>query len=150
MSSQFSWTCDQCSKVITHQKSVSRHKLSHTSTGFTCPDCGKIFSRQESVVRHIADASCKKGQSEPNQCEICEKSFTHHWRLKRHLKIHDDAGTYKCGHCAKEIPISQSANHNYYCSQKEGDFNAEYASMAMPSTRLNCINNCFHVEIRRS
>ena len=48
----FLWQCPVCQKVITHSKSVSRHKKNHKETDYRCKECSKECARLDNF-KHL-------------------------------------------------------------------------------------------------
>lgn len=115
----FKWTCDICNKIITHKKSVSRHKNSHKNSmlKFKCLNCSKSFHRKENLERHSKTRVCqsKKKKSSKNTCKVCLKVFSRPWMVVRHMDTHLEKKTFKCSGCGKVVLTERSEQHSLAC-----------------------------------
>ena len=108
----FKWKCPVCSKILKHQKSISRHKNTHSDSLHDCDKCQKKFNRTDNFRRHIT--KCIKKVKE-HRCQKCLKKFNAGWLLKRHSKTHTEEKKVKCKNCGLYIAPSQVENHEQLC-----------------------------------
>ena len=127
----FQWKCPVFSKILKHQKSISRHKKTHSHSLHECDKCQKKFNRIDNFWRHIT--KCTKKVKE-HRCQKCLKKFNEGWLLKRHLKTLTEEKKVKYKNCGLHIAPSKVENHGQLCiAEKPVDsaqLNEEFVSMA--------------------
>ena len=133
----FQWQCPVCQKVITHNKSVSRHKESHKETDYRYQKCSKEFTRPDNFKRHLVTCLIKKTEF---KCKLCLKKFKERWMLKRSEKSHAGKAKILCKNCGKKFAASKIENRVLMCltikSIDETNLDDEFASM-VPITRYD-------------
>ena len=87
-----------------------------------CKECGETFTKKSDLEVH---AIAEHGQEKTFQCGICDKRFVLEWRMRKHLKMHEEETTMckffaKRKHCPYE-QIGCKFNHE----QQEKDENDE-------------------------
>ena len=83
-STQNSFSCDECEKVLPNMIRLKYHKQTHTNPeSVTCNICKKVFAFQASLVRH---QSVHTGVR-PHKCPVCTMAFTQSSHVKRHMKL---------------------------------------------------------------
>jgi len=88
-----------------------------------CKECGETFTQNSDLEMHVIS---EHGQEKSFQCEICDKRFVLEWRMRKHLKMHEEKITMckffaRSEHCPfEEIGCTFSHEHqeNY---EKEED-----------------------------
>lgn len=51
--------CDMCLKVMTSQRGLDEHKLTHMAVRIQCADCGKDYSNHANLSRHRSEKHAK-------------------------------------------------------------------------------------------
>ena len=108
----FQWKCPVCSKLLKHQKSIIRHKKTHSDSLHEWDKCKKKIKRIDNFRRHIT--KCIKKVKE-HRCQKCLKKFNEGWLLKRHLKTHTEDKKVKYKNCGLHIAPLQVENHEHLC-----------------------------------
>ena len=128
---EFQWKCPVCSKILKHQKSISRHKKTHSDSFHKCDKSQKKNNGKDNFRRHIT--KCIKKVKE-HRCQKWLKEFNEGWLLKRHLKTHTEDKKVKCKQFGFHIARSQVENHGHLCiaetSVDSAELNEEFVSMA--------------------
>ena len=97
-------TCLQCGKSYVSKYDLTQHGLIHTGdASFRCKTCNKGFLLKKGCNRHELTHLPDGERPRPYDCEICHKTFTHKWLLRRHMGIHSNMRAYKCGVCEKSF-----------------------------------------------
>ncbi|XP_052130598.1 zinc finger protein 30 isoform X2 [Frankliniella occidentalis] len=87
-------TCPICSKKLSSQSCLRKHKKLHADPIHKCKDCGKKFP-----VKWSLDVHQKTHQRERKfKCKECPKAFKILSDLKRHGFVHQD-GEWECKTC---------------------------------------------------
>lgn len=98
--------CIKCNKTFQHKSSLSRHKLSCSTskviTLLKCPKCIKEFERADTLKRHLN--VCKGMEKKNWKCDRCNKEFNYKWFLTRHRS----QCLKKCQVCRKRIDSDTS------------------------------------------
>ena len=88
--------CDKCNYVGTTESSLATHiKFTHTKA--VCQICGNEFTCHNGLTSHMQhvhnpeENNKKWYETEPSQCDICNKWFSNHKIMRRHRKNHDEA-----------------------------------------------------------
>uniref|UniRef100_A0A671K889 C2H2-type domain-containing protein n=1 Tax=Sinocyclocheilus anshuiensis TaxID=1608454 RepID=A0A671K889_9TELE len=80
-----SFTCTQCGKSLTSNKSFKVHMNIHTGEKpFTCDQCGNSFTKSSNLKEHMNIHTREK----LHECDQCGKTFLRASNLKNHLKVH--------------------------------------------------------------
>ena len=108
--------CNQCDKVYSGYSAkiiLQNHITSvHKGKRFQCQKCNKIFKCNTSLGRHVLTFhTVQRGRS---QCELCEKSFINHQKLKSHIEsVHQDL-KYPCDLCKMICQSSDKLTKHKY------------------------------------
>uniref|UniRef100_A0AAY5EHK4 C2H2-type domain-containing protein n=1 Tax=Electrophorus electricus TaxID=8005 RepID=A0AAY5EHK4_ELEEL len=113
--------CDVCGKDFREPFHLTKHQTVHTGEkNYKCSLCGKDFgyaqslkSKTKSSVNHGGSSASTSNQPPPRlyTCEICWKSFRHHFHLTAHHQaIHEHGGEklFSCEVCGKAFAYSNS------------------------------------------
>jgi KRAB domain-containing zinc finger protein len=126
-STEPSFPCKLCGKVLTSSKSLTRHTSIHDRPILQCQTCSRVFKNTFLLAKHICKTCgfClrvfpskealkkhkevehenekrvhkKKKPPQVFQCEICEKSFASNYRLTEHMNQHENLRMHKCPFC---------------------------------------------------
>lgn len=104
--------CTVCGKTFGTDRLLRRHMAKHTGQHM-CSDCGKSYTTREILANH----SCpQQPKVEIYSCGVCNKAFTRHAYLLKHLPVH--TGQHTCPVCGKWLRSPESlANHMRLCTQ---------------------------------
>ena len=96
MHSGIEYNCDLCDYVSKCRHAIKKHKQSHFRTPKQCPDCGGMFKEMNKHYQR----SCPARQYERHKCDLCEKTFSLHHGLKKHIKTqHQNIAEFQCKFC---------------------------------------------------
>ncbi|KAK3926163.1 Zinc finger protein 2 [Frankliniella fusca] len=70
---------------------------------FPCNLCNKTYSKETLLLQHL-----KSHDSKQWECDVCFKSFTTKYFLKKHKRLHTGEMPYTCGICNKSFTFQQS------------------------------------------
>ena len=96
--------CTECDYATDNKRNLENHfKARHTNETVTsCPYCNKIV---KTLANHLDRMKCHLSEEEKQRlaievkCEICQKSFPSHLKLRRHvIRMHTDA-QFQCEIC---------------------------------------------------
>lgn len=77
----YPYNCPKCGKGSINLKQYERHMVGHKT--HECSICGEILKKWSQLLVHRRDKHSKK-----NQCDICQKLFSHKSNMESHKKIH--------------------------------------------------------------
>ena len=80
--------CTICKKSFAHEGSLRQHNKTHGGLKYNCDVCNQTFTQPGTLQRH--KRSIHEGVRFDRRCKFCKEVFTHHRKLKAHLKIHED------------------------------------------------------------
>ncbi|GAB0099162.1 hypothetical protein DMENIID0001_150080 [Sergentomyia squamirostris] len=108
--------CPQCGKAFSRKNNLQIHvRQTHEEMSYlVCELCAKMFKNKHNYLEHKRNHHPSAGEKlrDPGpklQCSMCEKSFSNKTLLRRHLKIHNEAGQiFKCEICGKELKSSRT------------------------------------------
>ena len=96
MHSGVEYNCDMCDYVSKCRHAIKKHKESHFRMQKQCPDCGGMFKE---LNKHY-QRSCPARQYKRHTCDLCEKTFSLHHGLKKHIKTqHHNISEFQCKFC---------------------------------------------------
>ena len=104
-----SFMCQECSKVFTHRKSLSRHvKSAHDDEIFHCDYCGKDFNHKENLKRHVE----RVHGNTKHECFKCQQSLSSKDKLLEHIKSVHEHIKYDCERCQKSFATKDGLNRH--------------------------------------
>jgi len=112
--------CPHCDKKFYQRSKLKRHAAKHSDVmSYECQigDCKEKFKASWSLYKHKLKYH-KTG--EDFSCEICKKSFTDRYKLKRHSDLHLEGKTYECSICSAKF-LTQSKLHYHKSKHKENE-----------------------------
>ena len=91
------YQCTDCGKLLLTELSLTNHLLIHSENRpvFNCVQCPRSFFNESSLEKH----QMKHLNGPEYKCDICNKLFHAHGRLKKHIALHDRA----CKFCGKKF-----------------------------------------------
>lgn len=127
-----SFKCAHCNTNFKNRMNLLNHIRSHITRKFTCHFCGMQFIRSDHLQCHIdvkhtnhirknfkCDLCPYESYLKQNlrvhmrvhlttnkkifKCEYCDKAYTYHCDLKRHVYQHESNSPYRCDVCDKSF-----------------------------------------------
>lgn len=126
-----SFKCAHCNTTFKNRMNLLNHIRSHIDRKFTCQYCGQQFIRSDHLKCHIdvkhsdlinknfkCDLCPFESYLKQNlrvhmrvhltnkklfECSYCDKSYTYHCDLKRHVFQHENNSPYRCEMCDKSF-----------------------------------------------
>lgn len=82
---------------------------------YPCSLCNKTYSKEALLTQHL-----KSHESKQWECDVCFKSFTTKYFLKKHKRLHTGEMPYTCAICNKSFTFQQSYHkHLLYHSDEK-------------------------------
>ncbi|KAH3772561.1 hypothetical protein DPMN_173902, partial [Dreissena polymorpha] len=102
------FVCKDCGLTYTKASSFSNHRLAHHPS--VCPHCGRRFSMPASLESHLQLVCERKAGTADDifQCHICKKRLQTKKILLRHLRLHQNSGSFCCTICLKSFSLPAS------------------------------------------
>ncbi|XP_046975291.1 putative zinc finger protein 840 [Vanessa cardui] len=90
--------CHKCLARFEHHYEKIKHlKDTHgISFSFTCDTCNCVFKTRHSLNMHVV-----KNHTQNIACEICKKTFSERYHLKKHMATHSQERNFVCPLCKK-------------------------------------------------
>ncbi|XP_076457683.1 uncharacterized protein LOC143291614 [Babylonia areolata] len=120
------FTCRQCGKQYSSQKSLNIHATVAHSTKderkAVCKYCGDTVAHRRALKRHIK-AQHPRGSKMTYYCDECPMTFPQPGALKTHKLRHAGVKNYQCFYCDKRFSGSGNRlNHMRYFHERERKF----------------------------
>ena len=105
------YLCYLCGKRWFELKGIKAHLLEdHKSVKcfFPCQKCKARFYLPRDITRHELLVHSINDQESENVCKICQKKFSSHSKMKRHVKsIHVASKDHVCNTCGKGFALKE-------------------------------------------
>ena len=118
--------CEECAKVLSNEKNLMKHKLSHKlENKLICDKCGLSFVKKSLLMFHKCTSKREKMSFTKEQntciCQKCGKTFANKSNLTKHLSLHGEK-KQQCLHCHKRFHL-KTALHEHISQVFEVYFN---------------------------
>jgi len=109
---------ESCGFSTLRREHLVNHESTHTSIEsrlrHPCNECNKCYSSQSVLNRH--KKTCNKPKVKPaskpeiTECQVCKKKVSNIYKLKDHMKLHEDILEFVCDVCGKSFATIESLN----------------------------------------
>ena len=88
-------------EVVNAEEETEKEEITNTTEEFPCQQCGKVFSRKKYLSKHIR--TIHSGGQPGYACDLCGKQFKFRGNLKKHLFIHMGYRPFHCTQCDRRF-----------------------------------------------
>ncbi|XP_069502071.1 zinc finger protein 721-like [Ambystoma mexicanum] len=136
------FSCIQCWKVFSCERSLSKHMKRHTrgpkphkergEDAYSCTACKRTFQWETSLLVHQCSARAER----PFKCTTCGQTFKYETHLEAHGQVHTGEKWYSCEECGegfnrrvslRKHEMTHTGHIPYECSQCGRGFCNSYA-----------------------
>ena len=94
------------------------HMKANHSSDIKCKDCRSTFGDQSKFEEHLVN---EHGKEKTFDCEFCDDSFYTDWRLRKHIRSHEEPNIKFC-HYYKITKLHCTQLQNYIVRKKTEKF----------------------------
>ena len=100
------YICDNCDSQFQKRLDLKKHIDERHSQKLSCNICGDTFSKNHELEEHMLNTHKEVKQF---SCDQCDMSFVLQWRLKKHVKEHQQLYRRRCHYYNnnKDCPFSK-------------------------------------------
>jgi len=106
---------ENCGFATSRREHLHNHESTHASIesrlNHPCHQCDKYFSSRSVLNRHVKTCGQRR-QNVPKEerckCAVCGKIFSSIFKMKQHVKLHNENFDHSCDICSKEFATKEA------------------------------------------